>query len=217
MSVSRAAMAAPLSPPRPEPRSIRFETQNFLVRTLELADVTERACAWFADPDKAKMINAIPRAMSAAEFTDYITSHDRVTGHAIGIFDRSTGLHLGLWAIYVDWDRREFLVNVLVGERGYEPGPRHETQRRLMEIFFEEFDLEAVRFAILAKNERLQGRINDVGINSDHTSYKPSVANPAFEEINHYSITREVWRGFRGTREQRDMIKDALDAAWPGI
>src|SRR6185295_10743173 len=90
MSVSRAAVAHPLHN-NPQPRSIDFETAHYRVRTLEPADVTERACAWFADPGKARMINAPARAFTEDEFKDFITSHDRVTGHALGIFDKSTG------------------------------------------------------------------------------------------------------------------------------
>ena len=218
MSVSRTAASIVQSPVQAiEPRAIRFETQHYIVRTLEPADVTERACAWFADPGKASMINAAARALSPAEFTVYITSHDRVTGHALGIFDRATGLHIGLWAIYIDWERREFLVNVIVGERGYDPGARHETQRKLTSVFFEDMDLETVRFSVLSRNQRMEGRLDGAGIAPEHTSFSPSVVGRAFEEIHHYSVTREVWRTFADSRERRDLIKALTEAARAGI
>src|SRR6185369_1903062 len=65
------------------PITIRVETEHYLVRSLDVADATERAGAWLADPAKAIMINAVPRAMSLAELKEYIASHDRIRGHLL--------------------------------------------------------------------------------------------------------------------------------------
>ncbi|MBI1212173.1 MAG: GNAT family N-acetyltransferase [Alphaproteobacteria bacterium] len=217
MSVSRAAITGQ-SPSHLEPRSIRLETEHYVVRTLELSDVTERACAWFADPSKTATINLPARALSAEEFADYIASHDRVTGHALGIFDKATGLHIGLWAVYVDWDQSEFLINVLVGERGYEHGVRRETQRKITDQFFEGMGLETMRCAVLARNERLDGRFSQAGWVPEHTTYKPSVNGEAFEEVRHYSLTRERWRAnYRASRELRDLSDALIHNALAGI
>jgi len=215
MSVSRP-VAAVRSIDALEPRIIRSETPNFLLRTLEPEDVTDRACAWFADPSKASMINLPARAFSRREFADYITSHDRINGHLLGIFEKPSGQFIGFWAVYIDWERREFLINVLVGEHG-NPGARHETQRQLTNIFFDEFDLLTLRFSVLSRNARIEGRMGSAGIASNHTTYNPSVSAEAFEEVHHYTIDRETWRGFRDGRAKRDLIRSLIAAAIAGI
>lgn len=214
MSVSRAAVA---NPPHLQPRTIRLETEHYIVRTLEPADVTERACAWFGDPSKTNTINLPPRALTIQEFTDYITSHDQVTGHALGIFDRASGLHIGLWAIYVDWEQSEYLLNVLVGERGYEHGVRRETQRKITDLFFNELGLDTMRCSVMARNERLDGRFALIGWVPEHTTYKPSANGEAFEEIHHYSLKREKWLSYRNQRDLRDLTENILNAALAGI
>jgi RimJ/RimL family protein N-acetyltransferase len=179
------------------PIAIRVESEHYLVRSLEPEDATDRACDWLADPAKASMINAAPRAMSLADLRAYISSHDRVRGHILGIFDKVTGHHIGFWAIYIDWENREFLVNVLVGERGSTaPGARRATQRKLMAFFFETLDLQTVRFSVLGRNTPVSGKLENAGLASEHTDYVPSATRNAFEKVEYYSVSREVWLSY---------------------
>ena len=216
MSVSRP-VAAVRSLDALAPRVIRNETPHFLLRTLEPDDVTDRACAWFADPSKASMINLPARAFSRREFADYIASHDRINGHILGIFEKPSGQFIGFWAVYIDWERREYLINVLVGERGNPNSPREETERAITSIFFEDFDLLVLRFSVLARNVRMEGRMDLAGISSDHTTFNPSASTEAFEEVHHYSLTREAWHKFRDSRALRDLIRALTEAARAGI
>lgn len=217
MSVSRAAPAYKAPFENPKPRTISFETAHFLVRSLTPADITPRACAWFGDAGMVRTINRAPVALTETEFREYIESHDGVTGHALGIFDRVTGAHIGLWAGYIDWERSEFHLSILVGERGYDPGPRRETQRRILEIFFDEFDLQTLRCSVLQSNARMESRIQSAGLSPEHVSYKPSAVRAAFEEIHDYSVPRDLWRKFRDNRAERDLIEALQQAAWAGI
>src|SRR5258706_14963573 len=109
MTRSPAQSNAPLGL-RNEPINVHIETENYLLRTLERQDASDRCCGWLADPAKARMINAPARAMSPGDFADYISSHDRIRGHILGIFDKATGTHVGIWSVYIDWELREFLI-----------------------------------------------------------------------------------------------------------
>jgi len=191
------------TPQTPAPIVIRVETEHYLVRTLDVDDASERAGQWLADPEKAKMINAPARALSLAEMRAYIASHDRISGHILGIFDKANGNHIGFWAIYIDWPLQEFLVNVLVGERGTAaPGARRETQRKLMAYFFEDLGLETVRFSVLTRNEPVGSKLERAGLAPEHMSFTPSVEREALEEVQHYRITKDVWRSYAGYREK---------------
>jgi RimJ/RimL family protein N-acetyltransferase len=200
-----------------EPIDVRIEAQNYLLRTLDPQDASDRCCGWLADPAKARLINAPARAMSLHDFADYIASHDRISGHILGIFDKATGIHVGIWSVYIDWELKEFLINVLVGERGYEPGARRQTQRKLLDFLFENLDLQTLRCAILARNERMENRFELGNIKPEHISFTPSANEAAFEEVRHYSIARDAWRNFRANRDARDQVVAALEAARAGI
>jgi RimJ/RimL family protein N-acetyltransferase len=188
--------------PAPVPIVILVETEHYLVRSLDVADATARAGQWLADPEKAKMINAPARALSLSEMRGYIASHDRIAGHILGIFDKANGNHIGFWAIYIDWPLQEFLVNVLVGERGSAaPGARRETQRKVMAYFFEDLGLETVRFSVLARNEPVGDKLGRAGLAPEHMSFTPSVERAALEEVQHYRISKDVWRSYASYRE----------------
>lgn len=191
--MSQAAIVQPT-----EPRPIVLESEHYLLRTLTLDDASEQACAWLADAKTAEMINAPPRAPTLSEFKDYIASHDGVSGLIVGIFSKARAAHIGFWAIYIDWERREFQFNVLIGDRRPgEPGARYETEPVLYEYLFGEMGLKTMRCSVLSKNRPIAERFENAGLVPDHTSYKPSASGEAFVEIRHYSVSEEQWREFR--------------------
>lgn len=219
MSVSRAAaFAEPAIEPELLPRTIFLDTEHYVLRTLEPADITERACGWFADPAKARMINAPAHALTPDAFKDYILSHDRITGHALGIFEKPSLRHVGMWSAYIDWERREFQLNVLVGEYLANPsGAYYETDRVLQDYMFETLDLETLRCACLARNTRMVTRFEVAGLAPEHVEHMPSASREAFEQINHYRVPKRVWQLLRDTRSTRDQIIALVNAARAGI
>jgi hypothetical protein len=200
------------------PFQIRSETENYLVRTLSPSEASERACAWLADPLKARMLNMRPRTLSLDEFSDYIASHDGIAGHILGIFEKESGAHVGLWSVYIDWDLKEFLVNVLVGGRGPDmPAVRQETQPPLIRYLFDGLGLETVRCAVLSDNHSITDQLANAGIEPEHKSFKASATEQAFVEIQHFSVSKEVWRDLRARADRREQIVAVLNAARAGI
>jgi len=219
MSVSRAAaLAEPAVEPAHLPRTIALDTEHYLLRTLEIGDITERACGWFADPTKARMINAPARALTHAEFSDYIASHDRMSGHVLGIFEKPSLRFVGLWSAYIDWEYREFQLNVMVGERlANVSGAYYETDRVLQDYMFETLDLETLRCSCLARNTRMVERMAIAGLKPEHIDHVPSNSREAFEEIHHYRVPKNLWRLIRGGRHVSDLIIALCNAARAGI
>jgi len=200
------------------PFQIRLETENYLVRTLALDDASQRACAWLADPLKARMLNMRPRTLSLGELQAYIASHDGITGHILGIFENESGAHVGLWSVYIDWDLKEFLVNVLVGGRGPDmPAVRQETQPPLIRYLFDGLGLETVRCAVLSDNHSITEQLENAGVAPEHKSFKASATEQAFVEIQHFSVSKEVWRDLRARADRREQIVAVLNAARAGI
>jgi RimJ/RimL family protein N-acetyltransferase len=178
------------------PQDFRIETRRFILRDLERADVTERACAWLADPVKARMINAVPRAMTPDQFGDYIADHDRISGHLLGVFDKRSGDLVGLWAVHIDWEYSEFRLSVLIGERI--PGAvniRSETQRELLRHLFEVCGLTTLRCSVLARNDAIGAKVfAAAGVEPEHVSYNVGAQKEGFIEVRHYRVSRDIWR-----------------------
>jgi len=181
------------------PFDIRIETDNFLLRTLTAEDASRQVCNWFADANKARMINAPPQALTLERLRRYVASHDRISGHLLGIFARGNGEPLGFWSVYVDWENGEFLVNVLVGERGRKCiGAREETQMALLDFFFETLNLEVFRCTVLAANRYVGSKLlRASGATLEHSDWRPSTTAQAFVEIHYYRGDKSAWHRLR--------------------
>lgn len=184
------------------PVNIAYETEHCFVRELELSDASETICNWMANPETAKALNAPARALSLDDVRKYISGHDRINGHLLGIFERRSRSLIGFWSVYVDWQHREFLINVLVAERiEGELGALRETGRPLYEFMFLNQGLGAMCYNVLASNERVRSRLTRT---PDHVSNVEAASGEGQETIHHFRTTRERWLQARATRPERD-------------
>ncbi len=194
------------------PQKIRIETPHFLLRTVEPQDVTPRWAAWLADPEKTRMLNAKPMTLSVDDLQKYLANFDQAKAHCLGIFDRESGEMLGFWEVYIDWARREFLLNVLMGERPRAGlRAREETQHALNFYFFGELGLEAMRCSALSTNTRVLDVLAFNGAIHEHTSHKPSATGGEPVEIFHYRVTKAAWTAARARRLAREAAGEASE------
>jgi RimJ/RimL family protein N-acetyltransferase len=173
------------------PRKIRLETPHFILRTVEPCDVTLRWAAWLADPAKTRTLNAKPMTLSVEDIRAYLAKFDHVKSHILGIFERGTGAMIGFWEVYVDWNHREFLINVMIGERGRASlDAREETQWALHAYFFDTLGLEAMRCSAVATNTIVIRALLKHDVVHEHTSKKAAVDGRAPVEIWHFRLTK---------------------------
>jgi len=189
--------------PAPPPRNIRLETPHHIVRTAERADATERWCKWLLDPVAARRLNARPFEFTMDQLRKYIDGFDRSTSHLLGIFEKDSGLIVGIRSIYVDYRQKEFFDNILIGEvqaRGKHA--RAESTDVILPFFFEELDLESSRCTILTDNAHMLEIVARKGWVHERTDMKPSAAGGHMIEIRHYRLVRDTWR--RKMRERAE-------------
>ena len=176
-------------------RFIRLETPHYLLRTLEPADATASWGDWLTDPAAAQNLNARPVRMSIEAIRDYVEKFDRATAHLLGIFVKDTNALIGIRSIYVDWKRREFLVNVLVGEsEARNKGARGETRTVMYRYFFEELGLDAARCSVVSTNAPMLAVMTRNGWRHEHISRKPNANGEGTVELHHFRLTRDAWR-----------------------
>lgn len=165
------------------------------MRTLEPGDASDGFQEWLADPGTARLLNAPARHLSAQAVRDYIASFDRVKAHLLGIFEKQTGRLVGIRAVYVNWLRREFLVNVLVGENAdRNKRARAQSSDAMYRYFFEDLDLEQARATVVADNAVILHVMQTRGWIADGRESKPHAGGQGDVEILRFRLPRDVWR-----------------------
>ncbi len=182
-------------PSPPPPHLIRLETENYLVRTLELADANESWGRWLTDPETLRNLNAQPRQMSVEDLENYIRRFDRKTSHVLGTFEKASSRMIGMRTFYIDWLRREFISNILVGEReSRHKGVFNETHVPVYGYFFNTLDLLTARASVVSTNEVMLARLRRSGWIQVNASRKPAADGVGFVEILSLRLPREVWK-----------------------
>jgi len=182
----------------PHPFTIRLETPDYIVRTIEPDDNFGDWGEWLTDPMATRNLNARPSRLSEEELRAYIARFDRQTSHLLGIFAKDVGRLVGIRAVYIDVKSKEFLVNVLVGAAdARNKGARSQSRTVVYRYFFEEAGLETARASVLAANEAVRPSMEKRGWVHEHTDYKPAASGEGFVELHHFRLSRERWRDHR--------------------
>ncbi|MEQ1864186.1 MAG: GNAT family protein [Micropepsaceae bacterium] len=177
------------------PRTIRLETERYIVRTLETTDATENWRHWMTDPATMRNLNINATVLSDDQIRAYIGRFDRQTSHLLGIFEKDGGRLIGIRAIYIDPDHREFLLNVLVGESdARNRGARAETLEPIFRYFFDDLDLLAVNASAVSTNEPILRKMESRGWTRLNTSTKAAANGQGPVQIHTYRLTRDQWR-----------------------
>jgi hypothetical protein len=187
------------------PFNIVIETPNYVVRTLEESDDMGRWGDWL-DAKTARMLNAIPKKLNADDFKKYVHSFDRISSHGLGIFRREDNELIGMWANYIDWERSEFLINLIIGDIGErKTHVRHETSWRVNRYFFEELDLKFQRATTLSTNVPAIRALEEKNWTLAGRSTKAAADGRGSVEILAYTRSREVWK--QGTPMSDEELK----------
>ena len=174
---------------------LRFETPNYIVRSLKEGDENETWTGWLADPQTAAMLNAQPVRATLKDLRGYIARFDRVTRHLFGIFEKATGRMVGVRTCEIDKARSAYRVHLLIGvpeDRGQ--GARTETAKVVNHWMYEECGRLHCEATVVSSNERMLKSLLQSGwIVTGHSLKKSATENAAVQLVE-LRRHREIWR-----------------------
>ncbi len=187
---------ASVSPAAAVGREISFESENYLMRTLKPADATDRFSVWFEAEDVREMLNLPRQKRTKADMEAYIRSFDQRMSLLLGIFAKADGLLVGIFSLYVDWAKRHFIANTVVGEPAYRhKGLMMEVTPPFRAYFFNTCGLKVMTATALAHNAPIRAYLENTGWTLDRIvkgEVKPN-AGGAPIDLCHYSLTADAW------------------------
>lgn len=105
---------------RPPSPPIRLETANYIVRSIEHADVNEDYRDWTHDQEIMAGVNSAPTNMTIEDMHKYVDRFDNRNSFHFGIFDKNAGNRMiGFYVIYRDRRHNLAQTNVVIGDKNY--------------------------------------------------------------------------------------------------
>ena len=118
-------------------KPIRLRSERFLLRTLRPSDVSPSFLAWFSDIEVTTPLNRRPMRMTSERLAKTIAERVGTDNFYIGVFEHTTGKHIGNYTVDRDPLERTAQFHVVIGDKAYW-GKKvvSETRPILLEHFF---------------------------------------------------------------------------------
>jgi RimJ/RimL family protein N-acetyltransferase len=181
-------------------KNVRIYSDKYLVRTIKLADASDRWAGWMSDPDVIYMLNLPARTWTKNDVIGYIHEFDQRSRLLLGIFIKQSWLHIGILAVDIRPASSQVRVNMLIGDPAYRnKGVTTEITVPFRDYFFETLDLNTMRANVLARNHVIRHYLGKTGWNLDQTveRHVKSTADGTMLDLCMYSLTRENWRAWK--------------------
>jgi RimJ/RimL family protein N-acetyltransferase len=192
-------VAAP-SQPMIAKKKVRINSEKYLIRTIGMDDASDRWASWMSDPEAMHMLNMPARNWKKNDVIDYIKTFDQRSSLLLGIFEKESGRHIGIFTVDINYARGQFLVNLLIGEPEYRN--KHVTSSLTLpfrEYFFETLGLNVSLASVLARNTPIIHYLLKNGWKLDQTvkGGAKSKADGTMLDVCLFSLSRDAWREWK--------------------
>jgi RimJ/RimL family protein N-acetyltransferase len=181
-------------------REVNIDCGKYVLRTIVPEDVTDRWAHWMEDAEASEMLNAPRQAMTREQLVDYVNSFDQRTRILIGIFEKSSGLLLGFLRNDVNFETRQFLVAMIIGEPAYRhSGVTMAVTVPYRDYFFGELGMEAMLATALSHNKPIIHYLYATGWTLNRTVPNAVTAKDGGKMLDlcFFSQTAEGWRAWK--------------------
>ena len=101
-------------------KDILIQCGPYFVRTVRRKDASDRWAKWLSDPEAAYMLNTKAADLTKDDVLKYINRPRSEESHLLlGVFERSSRLHIGITRLDIDYASGIALLNILIGEKEY--------------------------------------------------------------------------------------------------
>lgn len=100
-------------------RNIRIDCGKYLVRTMKPDDASDRLSSWLSDSGAMDTLNLRAKRLSKPKLDAYIKGFDQWSRWLLGVFEKQSGLQIGIIRTDIDYAASRCHVNMLIGEAEY--------------------------------------------------------------------------------------------------
>jgi len=190
-------------------KRVRIHSEKYLIRTIEVADASDRWAGWMSDPEVMHMLNMPARSWKKIDVVSYIRTFDQRSSLLLGIFDKQNGTHVGIFTVDINYALSQFLVNLLIGEPEYRnKGVTSSITVPFREYFFETLGLNMAMASVLARNSAMIHYLLKNGWKLDQTLGRGAKSNHdgTMLEVCLFSLSRDAWREWKKNRAQSTKV-----------
>jgi RimJ/RimL family protein N-acetyltransferase len=194
-----SVMPTPRTPKIPK-TSVRIDCGRYLIRTIKADDASDRWAGWMSDREAVQMLNAAGQIMKKSDIASYIKQFDQRSHLLLGIFEKESGLHLGIFRIDIDRPTGRFLVFLLIGAPEHRnKGVTNDITVPFRDYFFEKLGLNTMLATALAHNHAIIHYFRKTGWTLDQTLARnvKSQSDGNMLDLCFFSITRDAWRAWK--------------------
>jgi len=178
-------------------KTVRIESDEYLIRTLTTDDASDRWAGWMSDPEVIHMLNAAPLKMTRSDIINYIKNFDQRSDLLLGIFEKRKGMHIGFFTINADYKLSQGVVNLLIGDPAYRhQGVLSVVRRQFAEYFFETIGLKTMMATALKRNQIILDTLLKAGwiLNRTLNQHVKSHSDGTMLDLCLLSLSRDTWR-----------------------
>ena len=190
-------------PPHPSiisQKVVRLHSEKYLVRTITTGDASDRWASWMSNQEAMHMLNMPARIWKKADVVNYIKTFDQRSHLLLGIFEKQSGLHIGIFAVDINYALSQYLVNLLIGEPEYRnKGVTSSLMVRFRDYFFETLGLNTSKASVLAHNTAMIHYLIKTGWQLEQTVTGSTKSHATGEKLDIclFSLSREAWRDWK--------------------
>jgi len=181
-------------------KKVRIHSDKYLIRTIEAEDASDRWAGWMSDPEVKYMLNLGARTWKKADVLDYINTFNQSQNLLLGIFDKESRTHIGIFTVDINYMLGHFLLNLLIGEADYRNKQvTTSIAEPFLTYFFETLGLNAAMASVLARNAPMIHWLQKNGWQLEQTLKQStkSHADGAMLDVCLFSLQRATWREWK--------------------
>ena len=186
---------------RPPKRILRFDCGRYFVRTIRREDASDRWASWLSDPWAIRALNLRSRILNKQDILGYIRKFDQRSNLLAGIFEKQTLQHVGILRVDVDWQSKQGLINLLIGEPEHRGrGLMGDVALGMVDYAFETMKLQKLTASTLSRNALIVSFLRRMGWREDKSAASvKSNSDGSMLDLCSFALTAEAWRAWKQT------------------